>query len=153
MSDKELVTVDTSVDTATVLDTAIALLQVIPESDDDGQLRIMNQIMSAQSPEQMDAIWESGNLRDHMGYPIIINRATRAPSDYKEGLGFFLILDCVNPETGEPFTVTTGSQTTVVQVAWAIKQFGLPFECVPSISTRPSKDGYYPQRLSKIRKI
>jgi len=138
--------------TADIIAQAAQLVSVIPLGGEDASWSIVDQIMHAQSPADMEKIWSSGSFSDWLGRSIIVTDIHRGESDFKDGLGFFLILSCVDADTGEEFTVTTGSLNVVVQLAWAYTNMSLPFSCTPRQSDRPTADGYYPQRLSNLAK-
>lgn len=135
-----------------IIQSAIALVEAIPPLGEDASMRIVDQILSAQSAGEMDKIWESGNLNEWMDQTIIIRGIQRGDSTFKDGLGSFLICDCLDPETGESMVITTGSLNVTVQLAWAYVKLGCPFSAIPRVSERPTPDGYYPQRLSNLKK-
>lgn len=72
--------------------------------------RTMTRIINATTPEEAAANPEAMGLRDFAGRTIVVYDVAGAlPSTMKTGPSRYVVLDCADPETGERFTCTTGS--------------------------------------------
>jgi len=130
-----------------LVDTYTTMMLAVPEAGGEGMDNILDQLARATTVAQLDQPWRSGGLGDYRDRPIIITGMRRMPSDYTGGLGWFLVLDIVDPSTGETAVVTTGSMSVVAQLvkAWVMDAF--PLAVIPRLSRKPTKDGFYPQHL------
>ena len=72
--------------------------------------RTLSRILNATAAADIFANPESQGLRDWSGKVIVVNAVAGClPSNKKGALSRYLVLDCVDPETGEAFAATTGS--------------------------------------------
>lgn len=120
----------------------------IPEADDsDAYESIVLQLLAASDVDGLNAPWDTDAAEKLAGYRLRIESITRRPSDYKEGLGIYLVCQGTNMGTGEKFTLTTGSVSVVAQLAraWYLGQF--PVICELVIADKLTKNGYRPQHL------
>lgn len=126
-----------------------AMLELIPETAGDGMENVLRQIAAASTPTALDSPWRSEGLTPYLGVPLQINGARRLESDYADGLGWFLVLDCVT-SAGELVTVTTGATSVVAQVAKAYQMGAIPLRVIPRESKRATAAGFHPQHLEVI---
>ena len=125
-----------------------AAFSLIPDGGGD-ELGILRQIMQANNVEELDTPWgKADGLKNFLGQRIRVNAAKKVPSDYAEGLGWFLVLDITDVASGEKFTVTTGSTSVMAQVLKAYSLGQVPFECAPVEADKQTDAGYFPQHLS-----
>lgn len=130
----------------------MAMLEAVPEPDDDAAARIVLEIMAAQSIEDLDKPWDVEGMRDHDGEVLQVHSIAKMPSDYKTGLGCYLVCKCSQPGIGEVFTLTTGSVSIVAQLVRAHTLEAFPLEVVPRQSERPTRKGYRPMHLELVRR-
>lgn len=130
----------------------MALLDQVPEPDDNASARIVMAILGSEDPEQLDAAWEAEGMRDYLDHVIRVKDIVKMPSAYTTGLGCFLVCQVDEPHIGEEFIVTTGSVAIVAQLVKAKVAGWLPLEVVPKQSERPSRNGYFPMHLEMVRR-
>lgn len=130
----------------------MAMLEAVPEPDDDAAARIVMEIMQAQSIEDLDKPWDVEGMRDYDGTVLQVQSIAKMPSDYKTGLGCYLVCKCTQPGVGEVFTLTTGSVSIVAQLVRAHTLEAFPLEVVPRQSERPTRKGYRPMHLELVRR-
>lgn len=128
-----------------------AMLALVPEADDDAMVAIIVQIVNAQSPEQLDAPWSATGMERLDGQWISVRALKRMPSEYADGLGFYLIVDARIVETGEIVSVSTGSVSIIVQLLRANALGAFPLTVKPVIAAKPSANGFRPMHLEIAR--
>lgn len=128
-----------------------AMLSQVPDAGDQGIEAILEQIAQATTPGDLDAPWNAGGFGALAGIPIRVYGIRKMPSDFGSGLSFFLVVDGARLDSGEKITATTGSVSVVAQLvkAWSLDAF--PWDVVPTLAKRPTKDGYYPMHLENVR--
>jgi hypothetical protein len=124
-----------------------AMLELIPEADDDAYVRLIQQIATATDVAELDAPWSMTGLTEYVDQWIVVQGLKRMPSDFADGLGFYLVIDAVPAKGGAPFSVSTGSVNVTVQLVRANALQLLPLTCCPRLSKKPTKDGYWPMHL------
>lgn len=124
-----------------------AMLDAIPEADDDAYVRLITQLANATSVEDLDKPWSLTGLNDYEGQWLRVDSLRRMPSDFTEGLGFYLIVTAMLYQTGEIITCSTGSVNVVTQLVKAHSLGALPVNVRPMLSSKPTKDGYRPMHL------
>lgn len=111
-------------------ETYTLLINEIPESTaEDAAARILRQILNAETPEEVNAIWESTGLMDKLDRPLRITKLRRRPSDFK-GLGAFLIAEATDESTGEELVITTGAANALGALIKAYVSDWLPAKMV-----------------------
>jgi len=129
------------------LDLGPALMNV-PEAGDEGELSILRQIMSATSVAELDSPWTAEGLAVYADRIIRVDAIRRAPSDFEDGLGWYLLLDIIDMDKdGERHTITTGSLSVCGQLIKAHALGALPLAVIPRRAKRPSRRGYFPMHL------
>lgn len=119
----------------------------IPAEDQGGADRILQEILRAKTFDQLDDPWEASKAEQLAGKVMRLNYATRQASDFRDGLGIFLVLHCTDTKTGEDVVVPTSAVAIVGQVAAMYFNNWLPLYVEFIISARPTKNGYHPQHL------
>lgn len=130
----------------------LELLMAVPDPPDDATARIVGQILEAQSVEELDRPWDAEGMRDLRDTVVRVNSVHKMPSDYRKGLGTYLVCNCTDPASGEQFVLTTGSVSIVAQLVRAHALGGLPLEVVPKMAEKASKNGYFPMHLELVRR-
>lgn len=115
--------------------------------EDTGQLSILTQLAAATEPQGLSAPWETTGTTALFGKVLVVTDLKRMPSEYEDGLGFYLVVNGAIEETGEAMTFTTGSVSVAAQLVKAFDAGWLPIKCEIVESTRPTKSGYKPQHL------
>ena len=139
------------------LATIDALASLIPEGGEDAVQRMAEQILSTASANDLDAPWRSLGLRKLNGVPILVTDLKRMPSDFDQGLGFYLIATVAIKASGEILSVSTGSAFVVLQLlrAWGLERQTpgtvFPWGVIPRVSDKPTANGFYPMHLEVIR--
>jgi hypothetical protein len=127
----------------------VAMLQLVPEPDDDATARIVASILGAETAEELDAAWDAEGMRDMVDQMLIVKAVHKLPSTYTGGLGVFLVCRCEMPGLGEEMILTTGSVSIVAQLVKAHTAGWLPITVVPRKAE--SRNGYFPMHLELVR--
>src|SRR5262249_53464257 len=120
---------------------------MIPAESDAGMERILAQVLNAEHWDELDAPWETSAVEAMAGKRLAFRRVERRPSDFREGLGIFLVCHCAGVDTGEEIVVTTGSVGVVGQLVRAYALGAMPLVAEFVIAERPTRDGYHPHHL------
>lgn len=134
-------------DLVAVYDGALA---AIPDAEGEGAERILEALARAESPQELDAPWRSGDLVAYQDQELVILAARKQPSDFVGGLPWFLVIDAAAVETGEKVVIVTGAVDVVAQVAMLVSKDWLPYIVIPRVADRPTRNGYYPQHLEMV---
>jgi hypothetical protein len=122
----------------------------VPSEDGGGIERIIEAILSADSWDQVDAPWDTTNVKLLEGKTLRINSITRRPSSFKGGLGIFLVVNATDIGTGEAMVITTGSVNVVAQLVRLYMLESLPVFVKWIVADRPTENGYYPHHLEIV---
>jgi hypothetical protein len=123
------------------------MLDAIPEADEDAYVSIIRQIVNATTVEQLDQPWVAGGLTDYVDQWLEVRALRRMPSDFADGLGFYLIMDCKVEDTGEIVATSTGSVAVITQLIKANQLRVLPCVVRPVMAAKASRNGYKPMHL------
>jgi hypothetical protein len=120
---------------------------LIPAEDGAGYERIVGALLNAKTLDDLNAPWEASKAERLVGTVLRLDAATRRPSDFKQGLGVFLVLHCTDTRTGEKVTVTTGAVSVVAQVVNLYATNKIPAYIEFVVAERPTEAGYRPHHL------
>lgn len=123
------------------------MLEKVPEAGEDAYVDIIRQIAQAEDISQLDKAWQLEGLNDYVDTWLTITDMRRMPSDFVEGLGFYLIVDATLNGNGKKVTVSTGSVNVCVQLLRAYTLSALPLIACPRKSVKPTRNGYWPMHL------
>lgn len=123
------------------------MCMMIPGDSAGGYESILAQLFGAEDLDALSAPWETTDIDDLVGKVVRIDSLTRRPSDFKQGLGVFLVVHGVNTHTGESMTITTSSIAVMGQLARAYMLQLLPCYAEWVKADRPTEQGYYPHHL------
>lgn len=127
------------------------MVTMIPEADDtDAAMDIVGQILEAGDATQVDKPWQESEQDNMTGRQIIVTSLTRRASDFKDGLGVYLRVEFVDPNTGEYGFFNTGSTNIVAQLVKWFTLDALPALVLVVEADKPSSNGYYPQHLELL---
>jgi len=124
---------------------------MIPEGDDDTELRMLEAIADVDDAANLSSFWDKQNTDAIVNHKLTITGLKRQQSDYEGGLGIFLVVDYLDEDTGEQGTFTTGAVGIVGQLVKAYAAGWLPLPVTFRRATRPTKAGYFPEHLEVIR--
>ena len=125
----------------------VQMATLIPSEDGSGMERIIEQLLSADSWEDLSDPWEATNAEKLRGKRLRVDSLMRRPSQYRGGLGIFLVVKSVDLGTGEAIVWTTSSQAVIAQLVRAYAKGWIPCVCEMVIADRPTERGYYPHHL------
>lgn len=128
-----------------------AMIQEVPDAGDDAVLRMVEQLFTAQSIEDLDKPWSTQGLARYLDQVVHVQSIEKMPSDFPDGSPYFFVCHGVLRATGEEATLTTSAVMVMVQLIIAHARDMLPMDVVPRQATRPTKSGYYPQHLEVYR--
>lgn len=128
------------------------LFAKIPQADSSEAMEnIVLQILSAETPEELDSAWDSNSIKNMTGRVLVVTGMKLLPSDYANGPQWYLGLDVVLEATGETGFVSCSSVSCMAQLAHAYNKGWLPLKVVPRQAERQSRNGYYPIHLEIMR--
>lgn len=123
------------------------MAMMIPGETTDAYDSIVGAILSASSWEQLSDPWESSAIDEVAGKTLLLQTVKRRPSDYRDGLGIFLVIGYTDVKTGESKVWTTGSIACVAQMAKAYASGWLPLYAEVVVAARQTEAGYRPYHL------
>lgn len=128
------------------------MLDAVPESDGEAWDRIITQIVTAGTPDELDTPWRAEGLKVYRNRRVLIRSIRRVPSSFEGGLGFFLVVEGADADSGETFTATTSSLAVVVQLLKAYDAGMLPLLCIPRLADKATERGFLPMHLEVVRR-
>lgn len=123
------------------------MAMLIPDETGDANERILAQVLAATTLDSLDDPWESTSAETLAGKQLLIRSCLRRPSDFRDGLGIFLVVDCLDVETGEAVIFTTSALAVVAQLVRAYALAELPAFAEIVVAKRPTERGYHPHHL------
>ena len=123
------------------------MAMLIPSETGDATENILEVILAAPSWEDLSAPWETSKVDKLAGRVLRIDSVVRRPSDFKEGLGIFLVVRYVDVTTGEAGVFTTSSFSVVAQLVRAYAAGWLPLYASIIVAERATERGYKPHHL------
>lgn len=124
-----------------------SMLASVPDVDSGGYDRILETIAQAKTLTDLDAPWRSSGMDAYIDVPLVIRGIAKAPSDFKGGLPWFLVVDAVTAADGESARFTTGSVNVVAQLVKAFTMGAFPVAAIPRERERATAAGYTVQYL------
>lgn len=99
---------------------------------------MLAQIFAANDLQGLDAPWQGDGLPElPVGPLLVFNAIEPRESDYKGGLGAYLVIDCISPSTGEVKKYSNGAVMVVGQLVKAFVAGEFPFAgFVEEVETR-----------------
>lgn len=138
-----------------ILSTALAeqfnkMIAIVPDAEEGGVVNILEQIFSAEDAAGLESPWSDQDRGLPLGIVVQVTAMTKRASDFRDGLGFYLELDCIILHSGEVAQYVTGSVSVVAQLvkAYSLDLFPLTIKLVEA--EKASKAGYKPQHLEII---
>lgn len=123
------------------------MAMVIPSEQGDAVESILAAILAAPSWEKLDQPWDSDGMEKLKGVTFRIDSLIRRPSQFRDGMGIFLVIHATHGKTGERIVITTSSTSVVAQLVVAYCKNWLPLWATVVIAERPTEAGYYPHHL------
>lgn len=119
------------------------------EMSDPAEFTIMiaERLSLAETPEELFDPSGTFGWEDREGVPFQIRQIWWLPSTYKDGLGFFAIVEAADMSTGQLTTLTSGSANVLMQLARAKQKGWLDKPCMLKRADTATAEGYYPHRL------
>src|SRR5579872_6209079 len=99
----------------------------VPDGGEDAELSILSSIFNATDASDLDSPWRTDGLLALEGHVLRVDAIRKMPSDFVDGLCWFLFIDADDLTTGKRTTATTGATSVVGQLlrAWQIKAWPL----------------------------
>lgn len=123
------------------------MAMVIPDETGDAVESILAAILAAPTWEKLADPWEASDASKLVGVVFKVTGLLRRPSRYRDGLGVFLVVHCLNGKTGEKFVWTTSSTAVVAQLVRAYCQDWLPIWATVVVADHDTANGYRPHHL------
>lgn len=131
-----------------LIDLMKPMITAVPDFEAGTGDDILKRLLQAKTIEELESVFKGRDLP--LDRPWIITSIAKAKSDFAEGLGFYLVMNCIDPTNGEQVVYNTGSGNIIGQLLALHAQGNLPVRAVPVKATKPSANGFYPQRLTEI---
>jgi hypothetical protein len=126
----------------------VLLVSELPEADpEDAENRILEQLLAARNAAELNQPWQAEGLRELLDVPLVIESVRRAPSDYEDGIGVYVVITAVNQRSGRRIVTTTGSVNVIAQLIMAHSNGWLPVTAICRGPKRPPKNGRTPLHL------
>jgi hypothetical protein len=129
------------------LESMVLMVSELPEADDDATERILAQLLAADSAADLNRPWEASGLEQWFDRAIEIRAVTRAPSDFEDGIGVYVVIQAKAIGTGKDVVITTGSTAVIAQLIMAHRNGWLPIVATPRGPKRTPKSGRVPHHL------
>jgi hypothetical protein len=129
------------------LESMVLLVSELPEADGDATDRILAQLLAADSAADLNRPWEASGIEQWLDRALDIRSVTRAPSDFEDGIGVYVVINARAVGTGRDVIVTTGSTAIIAQLIMAHRNGWLPIVATPRGPKRPPKNGRTPYHL------
>lgn len=123
------------------------MAMMVPDETGDANDNIVGAILAAEHWDDLDAPWESSGAEKLAGKRLLIHTIMRRPSDYRDGLGVFLVAHYTDTESGEAGVFTSSSVSIVAQLVRAYAAGWLPLYAEIVVAARRTKAGYLPHHL------
>lgn len=123
------------------------MAMMIPSETTDAVESIIEAILQAPTWENLSDPWETSKVDKLTGKTWIIHDLMRRPSDFRDGLGIFLVVRMSDRSTGESTVWTTGAVACVAQLARAYAAGWLPLYAQVVVAERATSAGYKPHHL------
>ena len=121
-----------------------------PESDDEVQRRILDNILRAQSPAELLNAGSSMPAEQIAGHPLRIEEIRAAESTQADGMDMYLHVDATLLRSGDRVTFSTGSRDVVVKLLLASRNGWLPMNAKLVKADKPTAAGYYPMFIRPL---
>jgi hypothetical protein len=129
------------------MESMVLMVDELPEPDDDATERILAQLLRAKSTADLNKPWEAAGIQGYLDVPLRVLKVTRAPSDFEDGIGVYVVIHAVNVRTNEPVIATTGSVSILAQLIMAHRNGWLPATVIPRGPKRKPRNGRFPMHL------
>ena len=86
------------------------------EPDVSAHQRIIEQVLNAQSPDEVLTPSEAHPCKEMADIPLVLHGFDLNESEFDEGSPFYASMKCVNYTTGEPVIVNTGYKKMIAQL-------------------------------------
>lgn len=126
------------------------MASLIPTETGDAVTNILGAILNAEDWEDLDKPWEASGAIKLEGKTLRIYDLVRRPSDYRDGLGVFLVVHYIDTDTGEAGVFTTSSVSITGQLVKAYAAGWLPLYAQVVVATRATEAGYKPHHLKFV---
>lgn len=131
-----------------LIDLMRPMVTAVPDYEAGTGEDILKRLLVAKTIDELESVFKGRDLP--LDRPWIIQGIAKAESDFKGGIGFYLVMNCVDPTNGEQKVFNTGSGNIMGQLLALFAQEAFPVRAVAIQADKPSKNGFYPQRLTEI---
>lgn len=129
------------------LEHAGALFDLVPDVTEEPTPRMLAMILNADTPEQINKVFESRSIKQSAGKVARFNAIRKAPSDFPEGPRFYLIADVTWKDTGEQDVLTISSLMSMIELLAAQQRGWFPLTAEVVQKDRKTRRGFYPIHL------
>lgn len=129
-----------------------AIIEKLPDPQDDGSDRIMLAILSASSPEGINDPYTGGSMGKLSGHMLEVHDVSKMPSDKDTELGYYLLVRGWDYDTEKEFTASTSARAIIAALVrlWMLQ--ALPCRVVVRKAERPTARGFFPEHLEYVGK-
>lgn len=126
------------------------LLSLLPVEDGGGSDLLIEQLLMADTWQQLNDPWESTSGKLLIGKFVRIDSAQLRPSEFEGGMGAFLVVKGADMATKERLVWTTSALAVVTQIARLNAEGWLPGYANIVEAKRPTKRGFKPYHLQFV---
>lgn len=126
------------------------LTSVIPDASDMAASNIVQSILDAQTPEEMNQGTGAEGLRDLDNHVIRVAKVCKAESRVGEGPSHFLIMYGTDLDGGRDVVVTTSAEQPMAMLIKCHVSDWLPADFRVSVSKVPTRSGFHPINLEYL---
>lgn len=114
------------------------------EPPEEVQARILNNILTATSPEELMRAGEALPASELYGVPLRVTGIRAAESSFADGPDLYLHVDAVIMSNGDRVTFSCGARDITAKLIMADWKGWLPLNVIMEQSTKATKAGFYP---------
>lgn len=118
---------------------------------EDTRQRIVAGILGATDIDAVFAMWEDKEAENKVDRPMRIDDVAFDESTYNNSIGWYALVFAHEISTGEEWQFSIGAENVVTQLIALANLNSLPVDVVIKKSERPTREGYYPLHLERIR--
>lgn len=142
------------VETDQAMEQILTVFNALNTVDEDPTPRMMAAIMAEPDPAKWEKVFTAQHFKDSAGQRWVLNNPRRSPSNFDNRFGKqYLVCDAYNPRNGEASVMTISSEMAMVQLLACQARDLLPAEFEIVRKKEATRRGFFPMRLSFVRKI
>lgn len=125
--------------------------QMVVEDPEAITKQIIDQLLNAESDEELGQVGNATGWRTLIGLPVAILGFNWRPSTYDEGSTVFFVVRATRMDDGSPLVLTTGSRNVLAQIVNLAKRERFGPDCIwKLVEGSPTEAGFKPLWLEQV---